>query len=180
MSGLPSPADGGSDSEDGNPRSFPLLFQQLAAGPVRDAAVTQLASSSRDEAVVRAWCEAGDVCALVDVGAGDETPPPAAAVVVPRGGGTMELALLVTPGSQGSDLARRMLAQLCDALRRREVRRLTAAATNVEIPLMAALQDAGFRFESVERDGCTAEHGLSPVVVDGVPARDLVWFDQSL
>ncbi|MEA2705048.1 MAG: hypothetical protein QOD63_2993 [Actinomycetota bacterium] len=92
----------------------------------------------------------------------------------------MELALLVTPGSQGSDLARRMLAQLCDALRRREVRRLTAAATNVEIPLMAALQDAGFRFESVERDGCTAEHGLSPVVVDGVPARDLVWFDQSL
>ena len=45
---------------------------------------------------------------------------------------------------------------------------------------MAVLQETGFRFQTVERDGCTPERGLTPGVVDGIEARDLVWFEQSL
>ena len=180
MSGLPSSALGGSNAEDGNLRSVPLLFQPLASGPVRESAVTLLCGR-RERDVVRSWCATGDVYALVDVGAGEDAPLPAAAVVVPRGEDTMELALLVAPGPDGLNVAGRMLAQLCDSLRRNsDVARVVAAATNVEMPLMTALQEAGFRFEAVQRDGCTADRGLSPTMVDGIPARDLVWFDKDL
>ena len=180
MSGLPSPALGGSNAEDGNLRSVPLLFEPLVSGPVRDAAVTLLCGGQEGE-VVRSWCETGDVYGLVDVGAGEAALLPAAAVVVPRGGDTMELAHLVAPGPDGPDVAGRMLTQLCDSLRRNsDVARIVVATTNVEMPLMTVLQEAGFRFEAVQRDGCTAERGRPPTVVDGIPARDLVWFDKDL
>ncbi len=180
MSGLPSPALGGSNAEDGNLRSVPLLFEPLLSGPLREAAVTLLCGGREGE-VVRSWCETGEVYALVDVGAGEEAPLPAVAVVMPRDGETMELAHLVAPGPDGPDVTGRMLAALCDSLRRRsDVARVVVATTNVQMPLMTVLQEAGFRFQTVQRDGFAASRGLPPPVVDGILARDLVWFDKYL
>jgi hypothetical protein len=176
---LPSSALGGSNAEDGNLRSVPLLFEPLLSGPVREAAVTLLCGGREGE-VVRSWCETGDVSALVDVGAGEDAPLPAAAVVVPRDGDTMELARLVAPGPDGPDVTGRMLAALCDSLRRSDVTRVVVSTTNVEMPMMTVLQEAGFRFDAVQRDGCTSSRGLPPTVIDGIPARDLVWFDKNL
>jgi hypothetical protein len=144
MSGLPSPADGGSHAEDGNPRSSSLLFEPLSPGPVWDAVVTLL-SGGRHAAEARALCEAGEVYALVDVAAEVDEVPPAAAVVVPRDQAEMELALVAAPGPGGTDLVRRLLDELCDSLRRRRVARLVVPAAESDVPLTQALRAAGFR-----------------------------------
>ena len=124
MSGLPSSAAGRPEAEDGSLRSVPLLCQALAPGPARDAAVLLLSGGGGSAAQIRTRCQAGAVYALVDVAAEPGDPPPAAAVLVAHGDGGMELSDLIAPGPNESDLTVRLLAELCDALRRSDVRRL--------------------------------------------------------
>ncbi len=150
MSGLPSSAAGHPDAADGSPRTVPLLCQALSAGPARDAAVRLLTGANGHAADIATRCQTGAVYALVDVAAEPDELPPAAAVIVAHGEGGMELSDLIAPGPDESDLTRRLLAELCDALRRGEVQRLVVATSRSTVPPIDLLEQAGFRPAAVE------------------------------
>ena len=144
MSGLPSSAAGSPEAEDGSLRSVPLLCQALPPGPVLDAAVRLLSGRDGTAAQVTTRCRAGVVYALVDVAGEPGDPPPAAAVLVAHGDGGMELSDLIAPGPDGSDLTVRLLAELCDALRRSDVRRFVVDTPGTTVPAIELLEQAGF------------------------------------
>ena len=153
MSGLPSSAAGRPEAEDGSLRSVPLLCQALSPGPARDAAVRLLSGRGGSAAQITTRGQAGAVYALVDVAAEPGDPPPAAAVLVAHGDGGMELSGLIAPGPNGSDLTLRLLAELCDALRHSDVRRLVVGTPGTTIPTVELLEQAGFRPAAVEQGG---------------------------
>ena len=144
MSGLPSSAAGRPDAEDGSLHPVPLLCQALSPGPGRDAAVRLLTGAGGNAAQIALRCQTGAVYALVDVAAEPGELPPAAAVIVAHGDGGMELSDLIAPGADESDLTRRLLAELCDALRHGEVLRLVVATPQSRVPI-DLLEQAGFR-----------------------------------
>ncbi len=151
MSGLPSSAAGYPDVEDGSLHSVPLLCQAVPPGPARDAAMTWLSGASGGDAQARTRNEAGSVLVLVDVAAAVDDPPAAAALVLPHEDGA-ELTVLHAPGPQKAELTRRLLAEVCDALRHGEVTRLVVATANRRLPSPTLLAEAGFR-PSTEEGG---------------------------
>lgn len=146
VSGLPSSVAGHPEAEDGSLHSVPLLCQALPPGPARDAAVRLLSGTGRGAV--------GAIYALVDVAAEPGDPPPAAAVILANGDGDVELSDLVAPGPQGPDLAGRLLADVCDALRHSDVARLVVDTASPTVPPIEILERAGFRPVAVE-------HGLA-------------------
>jgi GNAT superfamily N-acetyltransferase len=78
-------------------------------------------------------------------------------------------------------LGRRMLAGVLQDLRSRGTRRVIVGASNAGIGQIAFDQKAGFRLRCIERDYFTPEKGYDPDEREnGLPHRDMVWFDQDL
>jgi len=91
--------------------------------------------------------EGGQVYALCDV-AGCAGEPPAGTVVTRPGAerGTVEVCrVTVGPGSQGSELGGRLLAEVGHALVATGVRRLVASAESADADRIELLERAGFR-----------------------------------
>ena len=66
-------------------------------------------------------------------------------------------------------------------LRARGTRRVVVGTSNAGIGQIAFYQKAGFRLWRIERDYFTPEKGYDPDEREnGLPHRDMVWFDQEL
>jgi ribosomal protein S18 acetylase RimI-like enzyme len=96
--------------------------------------------------------------------------------------GTAELKnVAVAEGLHGRGLGRRMLAMVLAELRRRGVRRAVVGTSNASIGEIAFYQKCGFRLWRIERDYFTPEKGYDPEErQNGLPHRDMVWFDREL
>lgn len=92
---------------------------------------------------------------------------------------TVELkAVAIAPVWQGRGVGSAMLRAVLDALREREVRRVTVGTGNSGIGQLAFYQKAGFRLAFIERDFFTPERGYpADLEENGIPLRDMVWMD---
>jgi ribosomal protein S18 acetylase RimI-like enzyme len=78
-------------------------------------------------------------------------------------------------------LGRQMLDRVLDDLRQRGIKRAVVGTSNAGIGEIAFYQKAGFRLWRIERDVFTAERGYDPEArLNGLPHRDMVWFEQEL
>ncbi len=95
---------------------------------------------------------------------------------------TVELkAVAVAQSQHNRGLGRRMLAGVLADLRSRGTRRVVVGTSNAGIGQIAFYQKAGFRLWRIERDYFTPEKGYDPEEREnGLPHRDMVWFDQDL
>jgi ribosomal protein S18 acetylase RimI-like enzyme len=95
---------------------------------------------------------------------------------------TAELkAVAVAQSRHNRGLGRRMLAGVLADLQNRGWRRVVVGTSNAGIGQVAFYQKAGFRLWRIERDYFTPEKGYDPDEREnGLPHRDMVWFDQDL
>jgi ribosomal protein S18 acetylase RimI-like enzyme len=95
---------------------------------------------------------------------------------------TVELkAVAIAQTRHNQGFGRRMLAMVLDDLRSRGTRRVVVGTSNAGIGEIAFYQKAGFRLWRIERDYFTPEKGYDPNDRhNGLPHRDMVWFDQDL
>jgi GNAT superfamily N-acetyltransferase len=95
---------------------------------------------------------------------------------------TVELkAVAVDQRRHNRGLGRRMLAAVLAELRGRGFRRVVVGTSNAGIGQIAFYQKAGFRLWRIERDYFTPEKGYDPDEREnGLPHRDMVWFDLEL
>ena len=102
--------------------------------------------------------------------------------LVPAAPGQIELKnMAVREDRQGSGIGRRLVAE---AVRRAEAdgfKSMIVATAAADIGNLRFYQRVGFRFSSVERDAFTPATGYpEPIVIDGIPLLDRVWFARSL
>lgn len=95
---------------------------------------------------------------------------------------TSELkAVAVDASTHNRGLGQRMLRGVMDELRARGQTRVVVGTSNAGIGQIAFYQKAGFRILCIERDYFTVEKGYDPDEREnGLPHRDMVWFDQDL
>jgi ribosomal protein S18 acetylase RimI-like enzyme len=103
-------------------------------------------------------------------------------LVISYGDGEAELkAVAIALGQHNRGLGQRMLRGVLGDLRSRGVRRVVVGTSNAGIGQIAFYQKAGFRLWRIERDYFTLEKGYDPDEREnGLPHRDMVWFDQEL
>ena len=90
-------------------------------------------------------------------------------------------AVAIDPTQHNRGLGRRMLASVLADLRARGFRRSVVGTSNAGIGQIAFYQKAGFRLWRIERDYFTPEKGYDPDEREnGLPHRDMIWFDQDL
>lgn len=158
-----------------------FLLQPLApADGHHHLALDLLTGGSRSVAHVLKWAEAGQVYLLYDP-ASPVRAGAAAALTLPVGSGaTTEIRLFeFAPDVRRRDVGLRLLMELADALRSQGARREVAGVGNAELDRIELLMRAGFRMAYVERDGCSLERGWVSAS-DGVPNRDVLWFELDL
>lgn len=158
-----------------------LRFERVAPGPEREALFPLLLLADEPDPL-RAYLQApdGDLYVLRDV----DGEPIGVTFVLPDTGEpvTSELkAVAIDPAQHNRGLGQRMLARVLDDLRSRGTRRVIVGTSNAGIGQIAFYQKAGFRLWRIERDFFTPEKGYDPDEREnGLPHRDMVWFDLEL
>jgi ribosomal protein S18 acetylase RimI-like enzyme len=157
----------------------PLAVENVRPGPEREAFLPLLLLAGA-EPQVRAYLQHGDLYALRGADGG-----PLGVTLVqsdPADPRTAELrAVAVDPTQHNRGLGRRMLASVLADLRARGFRRSVVGTSNAGIGQIAFYQKAGFRLWQIERDFFTPEKGYDPDEREnGLPHRDMIWFDQDL
>lgn len=147
-------------------RGDALFFRPLSGGPTRAAAVGLMERIYRPAALVAPWCDQGEVYALVDVATTADPEPKAAAVIIRPSDRTAHIPVVVALGPRCARLRRRLLGDLCDALRRTDTLQVSVAAARTDPSLLRLLQQSGFAFV-VEHNGDV----LTP---------DVVWLNLTL
>jgi ribosomal protein S18 acetylase RimI-like enzyme len=157
----------------------PLSVERVRPGPEREAFVPLLLLADA-EAQVRGYLQHGDLYALR--GADGESLGVTLVLSDPAEPGTAELrAVAVDPAQHNRGLGRRMLASVLADLRARGFRRSVVGTSNAGVGQIAFYQKAGFRLWRIERDYFTPEKGYDPDGREnGLPHRDMIWFDQEL
>jgi ribosomal protein S18 acetylase RimI-like enzyme len=158
--------------------SAELLVERLAAGAAREQYVPLLLLADEPEPL-RGYLNDGDLYVLRE--ADGETL--GATLILPHDEpGAVELkAVAVSASQHNRGLGQRMLLGVLDDLRNRGVTRVIVGTSNAGIGQIAFYQKAGFRLWRIERDYFTAEKGYDPDEREnGLPHRDMVWFDQML
>ena len=156
-----------------------LSLEHVRPGPEREAFVPLLLLADT-EAQVRAYLQHGDLYALREA---DGEPLGVTLVLSgPAEPGTAELrAVAVDPAQHNRGLGRQMLASVLADLRARGFRRAVVGTSNAGVGQIAFYQKAGFRLWRIERDYFTPEKGYDPDEREnGLPHRDMIWFDQEL
>jgi ribosomal protein S18 acetylase RimI-like enzyme len=156
-----------------------LSLEHIRPGPKREAFVPLLLLADA-EPQVRGYLQHGDLYALC----GADCEPLGVALVLLDSAepGTAELrAVAIDPTQHNRGLGRRMLAGVLADLRARGFRRSVVGTSNAGIGQIAFYQKAGFRLWRIERDYFTPQKGYDPDEREnGLPHRDMVWFDQDL
>ena len=158
-----------------------LRLERICPGPDREAYLPLLYLADEPEPV-RGYLQApeGDLYVLRHTGG----EPLGVTFVLPYAGeeGTIELrAVAVDPTRHNQGLGREMLSRVLADLRSRGTRRVIVGTSNAGIGQIAFYQKAGFRLWRIERDYFTLEKGYDPEEREnGLPHRDMVWFDQEL
>ena len=158
-----------------------LQLERVAPGPAREAYLPLLYLADEPEPV-QAYLQAPDgVLYGLRVEGGE---PLGVTFVLPHTGepDTVELkAVAIEQTRHNQGLGRRMLGMVLDDLRSRGTRRVIVGTSNAGIGEIAFYQKAGFRLWRIERDYFTPEKGYDPNDRhNGLPHRDMVWFDQDL
>ncbi|MCA9878687.1 MAG: GNAT family N-acetyltransferase [Thermomicrobiales bacterium] len=156
-----------------------LTVSRVPAGESREPYVPLLLLADEPEPL-HAYLDDGDLYVLRDaIGA-----PLGVTLVLPYRdeAATAELkAVAVAASSHNRGLGQRMLRGVLDDLRARGVTRVVVGTSNAGIGQIAFYQKAGFRILCIERDYFTLEKGYDPDEREnGLPHRDMVWFDQTL
>ncbi len=154
-------------------------LQRVPPGPDRESYVALLLLADEPEPL-RGYLQSGELYAL-NAGDGEAL---GVTLVLPYAGEpeTAELkAVAVDQSRHNRGLGQRMLAGVLADLRNRGWRRVVVGTSNAGIGQIAFYQKAGFRLWRIERDYFTPEKGYDPDEREnGLPHRDMVWFDQEL
>lgn len=157
----------------------PSSIQRITPGPERETYLPLLLLADEPEPL-RGYLQSGDLYALH----AEDGHPLGATLVMPMPDDptAVELrAVAVSPDRHNQGLGRKMLAAVLADLRQRGARRVVVGASNAGIGQIAFYQKAGFRLWRIERDYFTPEKGYDPAEREnGLPHRDMVWFDQEL
>jgi ribosomal protein S18 acetylase RimI-like enzyme len=157
----------------------PLSVEYVPPGPEREAFVPLLLLADA-ETQVRSYLQHGNLYALRGVDGG----PLGATLVLfdSADPGTAELrAVAIDPTQHNRGLGQRMLAGVLADLRARGFSRSVVGTSNAGIGQIAFYQKAGFRIWRIERDYFTPQKGYDPDEREnGLPHRDMIWFDQDL
>lgn len=87
----------------------------------------------------------------------------------------------VAESRQGQGIGRRMLAHVVSRAREAGARRMVVATAAADIGNLRFYQRCGFRMEHVVQDAFVPATGYpDPIVIDGIPLRDQVWFGMDL
>lgn len=103
-------------------------------------------------------------------------------LAIPFEPGTIELkAVAVDSDSHNRGIGKRMLALVLAALKDAGYARVVLGTGNSGIGQIAFYQKAGFRLWKIERDFFSPERGYPDGLEEnGIPLRDMVWFDRSI
>ena len=157
----------------------PLSLERVRPGPEREAFVPLLLLADT-EPQVRGYLQQGDLYAL----RGADGEPLGVTLVLSESAepGTAELrAVAIDPAQHTRGLGQRMLMGVLADLRARGFRRSVVGTSNAGIGQIAFYQKVGFRLWRIERDYFTPEKGYDPDEREnGLPHRDIIWFDQDL
>lgn len=103
-------------------------------------------------------------------------------LAIPFEAGTIELkAVAVDSDCHNRGIGKRMLALVLAALKDAGYSRVVLGTGNSGIGQIAFYQKAGFRLWKIERDFFSPERGYPDGLEEnGIPLRDMVWFDRSI
>ena len=157
----------------------PPRIQRIPAGPERETYLPLLLLADEPEPL-RGYLQDGDLYALL----AEDGHALGATLVMPTPDepAAVELrAVAVAQDQHNKGLGQKMLAAVLADLRERGTRRVVVGASNAGIGQIAFYQKAGFRLWRIERDYFTPAKGYDPDEREnGLPHRDMVWFDQDL
>ena len=89
--------------------------------------------------------------------------------------------LAVAPQAQGTGVGRALVFSARDRCRAEGRTRLLVSTAAADTGNLRFYQRVGFRMLSVERDAFTPATGYpEPILLNGIPLRDRVWFSQEL
>lgn len=162
-----------------SPVNTGLSVVLLAADDSREPYVPMLLLADEPEPL-RQYLETSDLYVLRD----REGTPLGATVVLAdeHSPSTMELrAVAIAEGQHNRGLGQIMLRGVIDDLAQRGVRRIIVGTSNAGIGQIAFYQKTGFRLWRIEQDYFTPEKGYDPNEREnGLPHRDMVWFELNL
>lgn len=156
-----------------------LTVSLLPANDSREPFVPILLLADEPEPL-RKYLDASDVYVLRD----HDGSLLGATVVVPDDTAeqSMELrAVAIAEGQHNRGLGQLMVRAVIDDLARRGFLRVIVGTSNAGIGQIAFYQKAGFRLWRIEQDYFTVEKGYDPDEREnGLPHRDMVWFERNL
>ena len=146
-------------------------------GPARDAYLPLLLLADDSEAQVRGYMQQGILFVAEDGGR-----DVGIVLAIPTEASEIELkAVAVDPESHNQGIGKQMLAQVLPALRNQGYTRAILGTGNSSIGQIAFYQKAGFRLWKIEHDFFSPERGYPEGLEEnGIPLRDMVWFDRSM
>jgi ribosomal protein S18 acetylase RimI-like enzyme len=161
----------------------PPRIQRLPPGPEREGFLPLLLLADEPEPL-RGYLQDGDLYVLWAVNRRGYREPLGVTHVLPTPdeAATVELrAVAIAQDQHNKGLGQHMLAAVLTDLRQRGTRRVVVGTSNAGIGQIAFYQKAGFRLWRIDRDYFTPEKGYDPDEREnGLPHRDMVWFDQDL
>ena len=89
--------------------------------------------------------------------------------------------MAVRPDQQGRGVGRALVAEAVRRAADDGYAEMIVATAAADIGNLRFYQRVGFRLSAVERDAFTPDTGYpEPIVIDGIPLRDRVWFTRPL
>lgn len=151
---------------------------ELFTGSRRDIAwLFRLAEDS--EAKLSEYIERGQV--WVALATDGEILGHLQAVPDPDGSSWEVLNTAVAEYRRGTGIGAKLLEHACREARRAGARRIELATATADIGNLRFYQRCGLRMSRVVRDAFGPDTGYpEPIVIDGIPLRDQIWFDREL
>ena len=151
---------------------------EIDPGRAREAWV-ELLELADEPAALRRDLDDGTLFGVVDDASGR---PRAAVLTVDRSTVSAELrAVAVAEDVQGTGLGSWLVAEVCERLQARGIRRVVVGTATSGIRQLGFYQRLGFRLSRIERDFFSAERGYpAGLSENGIPTRDMAWMDREL